>query len=748
MLRCAAAALGALLVLIGLWRWPSAHDRYGLPFWLWLVGLATWGAAFAGLSAGRPPAQRVRGSRRALFAVLALAALLRFPAIDRYPYGIHRDEGFGLVAARQIADGELGNVISQIPRRWVYSSSMQLLPRVPFVAWLGHKVAAVRVLSAILGVASIGLAYLLVRRLLGARGGIYAALLLTVSYTHIHYSRVGTEYTQPPFFAALVLWLMVRALQRRSLFDAAAAGAALGVGLGAYAPIKIVPLTLVVWWLSAGIVDYRFLLRHGARLLLCLATAAAVAAPVYTDAGNRELLRRKPAGMSIFNDETLARMESRYQLRPEEGAALTVRRLRVFGETLRRAWPCVWKVNGQISTDEPVSAPLVHPVVLGLIGLGAVLTLGQWRSPYFWWAVPLLALTFFIGVGLTDRSGGMWRLSVADPAVALLFALSLTYLERWIVWPLAGWRWGGVVPTALAGALLFYLAWWNVGVLTRHYATARAGDALDVIGRAVTEGPAGMCYVVQISPKLYRDIAVLNYTFADRTIINMTNLVDLVPDKLPQDKPICFLFADSCETWIEPWRDLFPFARLEGLANGVGVARAWRAVVAPAELAQARRIGGVAQDQGLRGVYYGAPEWEGEPVMERVDPLLEFTVGAPASRAATESIRWSGLLLPPLAGRYELRLSVRFPETIELQIVLGDETEISWRQRDVSVVVGDDLAPIPLVVRYSPLVLRPDGATFYVEWRPPDAADFHKIPRRYLRPTTSVPALVGGGGAE
>jgi beta-glucosidase len=77
-------------------------------------------------------------------------------------------------------------------------------------------------------------------------------------------------------------------------------------------------------------------------------------------------------------------------------------------------------------------------------------------------------------------------------------------------------------------------------------------------------------------------------------------------------------------------------------------------------------------EQGLRGEYFRGREFEGEAVMTRTDPQVSFRWdrGAPtddltargelpAERALSGdqfSIRWSGQLLPPVSGRYELHI--------------------------------------------------------------------------------------------
>jgi beta-glucosidase len=77
-----------------------------------------------------------------------------------------------------------------------------------------------------------------------------------------------------------------------------------------------------------------------------------------------------------------------------------------------------------------------------------------------------------------------------------------------------------------------------------------------------------------------------------------------------------------------------------------------------------------AAEQGLKGEYFRGREFAGEPVLVRVDPRVAFRWdrGAPTDDLVAQgqlaanralggddfSVRWTGKLLPPVSGRYEL----------------------------------------------------------------------------------------------
>lgn len=82
---------------------------------------------------------------------------------------------------------------------------------------LGTSEAMLRMPSALFGIATIPLLYLLGRRLFDARVGVLAALLLAVSPTHVVYSQEARSYAMLLFLAALWTLLWLEAMEKDSL---------------------------------------------------------------------------------------------------------------------------------------------------------------------------------------------------------------------------------------------------------------------------------------------------------------------------------------------------------------------------------------------------------------------------------------------------------------------------------------------------------------------------------------------------
>jgi hypothetical protein len=65
-----------------------------------------------------------------------------------------------------------------------------------------------------------------------------------------------------------------------------------------------------------------------------------------------------------------------------------------------------------------------------------------------------------------------------------------------------------------------------------------------------------------------------------------------------------------------------------------------------------------ASAHGLKGEYFNNKDLQGMPVVTRTDKLINFNwfTGSPVAQLPTDnfSARWSGKIVPPLSGTYQL----------------------------------------------------------------------------------------------
>ncbi|MBI2039024.1 MAG: glycosyltransferase family 39 protein [Candidatus Niyogibacteria bacterium] len=204
--------------------------------------------------------------RYALIAILVLAAVLRVgwiargdPVNDEVFYGFraiglmdfdeaeHQTTPWEWFDSRQNSAAE--NLGGQADIPWWAHWSFHDHP--PLVFWIEHLSIGIfgennfgmRFPSAVFGVASVYLLYLLGRRLYSERAGLIAALLLAITLNHNYISRLGMQEAYVIFFLLLGLYFFGRALDDDRYWPGV--GAAVGLGfLAKYNAAILAPIIL------------------------------------------------------------------------------------------------------------------------------------------------------------------------------------------------------------------------------------------------------------------------------------------------------------------------------------------------------------------------------------------------------------------------------------------------------------------------------------------------------------------------
>lgn len=182
---------------------------------------------------------------------LALAACLRFLALDRFPRPVNQDELSNLYDGWALAT--LGTDRHGAPWPFVLQGFGASDYRPALCAWLiaiparwsGFSVAAGRAVSAVVGVASLLLAAAWAHRALGRGAALAVIIVASVTPWHLLYSRLAHEGAMLPacFFAAVLL--SVRAAADRTARRQSPArrwllaGALIGLSANAYAATRL-----------------------------------------------------------------------------------------------------------------------------------------------------------------------------------------------------------------------------------------------------------------------------------------------------------------------------------------------------------------------------------------------------------------------------------------------------------------------------------------------------------------------------
>lgn len=167
-----------------------------------------------------------------IYVVIVLAALLRLVNLDQYPSGLNADEaaiGYNAWSLLHTGRDEHNTKWPMVFRSFDdYKPAVYFYLVLPFVKVLGLNVWAVRLPSALLGIASVYLVYLIVNQLIvkkliipGMSRNPYknlpllSAFLLATSPWHLQFSRGGWEVNTSTFFILLGVYGFFRVLGNR-----------------------------------------------------------------------------------------------------------------------------------------------------------------------------------------------------------------------------------------------------------------------------------------------------------------------------------------------------------------------------------------------------------------------------------------------------------------------------------------------------------------------------------------------------
>jgi 4-amino-4-deoxy-L-arabinose transferase-like glycosyltransferase len=197
----------------------------------------------------------MRLSRDALLlaAILAVGAFFRLYRIGEIPLEMGCDLPLNQFNIGDILQGERPIFFPRYPGR----EGLFFYLAAPLCAVFGLSHTSIKVASALIGLSSVPLLYLLGRELYNRRVGLWAAFLLSISHWHIILSRTGfRSCTLPPVLIAMLL-LISRGLRTRSIACFAWAGLFLGIAFYTYNAAMVLPLLVAAIALLSGLGMWR-----------------------------------------------------------------------------------------------------------------------------------------------------------------------------------------------------------------------------------------------------------------------------------------------------------------------------------------------------------------------------------------------------------------------------------------------------------------------------------------------------------
>ncbi len=342
---------------------------------------------------------------------------LRFFRLTDLPEQVHEDVALMGIETRRMLESFDPSWFG-LARSDHLSSTHQI--KAFFMILFGPDLFGLVMVSVLAGTLTIPVLYALARETFGPRPALLAAALLTVNYTHIHFSRIlfGPLAT---FLLTLSLALLFRAFRTGSAFCWAGGGIALGFSLLTYESSRVGPV--IVLALAAAIMLFA---RAEFRLQLpgwglFLAGAAVGFGPmlgfVITDF--RSFVGRGQAVM-LWSPGVLAHSMSKYGVHSVpavlvEQAKATFLTLHLYGDA-----------SPHFDFPHPIVGSLA--AALSVVGLGACLVSLRNRGTAL--VVLWVGLTFILGGVLTSDPPYWPHLNIALPPIALIAGVGGDLLFR------------------------------------------------------------------------------------------------------------------------------------------------------------------------------------------------------------------------------------------------------------------------------------------------------------------------------
>jgi len=183
----------------------------------------------------------------AIGAILLAATILRFWALPSLHWYGHDEANASMAAQRMLVDHK-PVLTGQPTSRGVYLGPGYYYLIAPFYALFRMSPFAGAFLAAIAGVGAVYLVWRIGRETFGALAGLSAAAIMATAPIAVYFGRFGWNPNTLPFFAALLVYALIRAPSNKRWLAPAAFAAGLAPQL--HATGLILPATLGIWLLT------------------------------------------------------------------------------------------------------------------------------------------------------------------------------------------------------------------------------------------------------------------------------------------------------------------------------------------------------------------------------------------------------------------------------------------------------------------------------------------------------------------
>ncbi len=410
-----AMLLALVLLLAGVETARTLAAPLLVPLGLWLGALGLWlgHGLLEDRTRGVTPIRWFEDRTEAIVlgCIVLMAAFLRLAALSEIPTLIHHDTASCALVGQQLMTGASRDPFA-LEGGWYHFPRLGLLPYGVSLELLGTSVVALRLVSAIPGIALIPALYFLVRTWFGRAAATIAALLLTGNHVAVHFSRDGIWNIHSLFLGVVGFAALFGGWRRRSGFWLGVSGVALGLCLYTYtagrlfAFLGLLAAGLMVAW-QARPRSWRVAASFG--VAFGLTVAPFVGSYVRTPGA---LKVDQTRNMSPFSEARREHVLS---------AVGSTEPLRVLAYQVRHTL-AGFVSQGDTSSHYMTRWPMVGPVTAALALLGLLWGLARFPDPRFLFLIAWLLAGLFFGSVLTINPPSFPRLLAVLPVPAILAA--------------------------------------------------------------------------------------------------------------------------------------------------------------------------------------------------------------------------------------------------------------------------------------------------------------------------------------
>jgi hypothetical protein len=408
---------------------PNAWPAW-LTISLWIGGvLVALYSLYEASSGGGEPTDEKTPRKFLILAGIILfvtAFLVRFVGLAEHPWILNGLESSVGVDVQNIASGIFRNPFST---GWLTVPALPLFLMALPVKLLGSTVTAIRLLSPIIGALTVLATFLIGTRLWRLEVGLIAAVLLTGSHFHIHYSRLGIPTIWDGLLMLLALGLLSIAWQdskngngRRSTW--LWAGAAVGLNAYAYTPSHVMPFILILLLLGAVLFQRQTALAQFRNMLAAFALALIIALPQFLYYNSHSgLFMERFDEQSIFSEQT--------NWLSQEMAFRGSSAAKVLWQQTQKAL-LTFNITQDDSPAFGSGSSLLSGSLTLLFILGVMMAILRVRQHKYSMALLWLLVPLIWGGVLLIQAPSSHRLVGLLPIICLLAAVALVEIGEWV----------------------------------------------------------------------------------------------------------------------------------------------------------------------------------------------------------------------------------------------------------------------------------------------------------------------------